>query len=168
MVKDRCMDILHNEEDAQDLAQNIFENIYGKILGLKSEGQFQIEHPKTYLSTAARNMSINERNRAIAERKKIYDMATDGSFNRFMEKGEHEVLKAGIINNEYEQAEAEIIVKAILEEQDETTRKIYFYRYRDGMTLKQIGEVVGLGKSAVEKRIKKLEEQVRVKTGAGK
>jgi DNA-binding Lrp family transcriptional regulator len=36
------------------------------------------------------------------------------------------------------------------------------------MTLEQIGEAVRLRKSAVQKRIKKLEEQVKVKTGRDK
>jgi DNA-directed RNA polymerase specialized sigma subunit len=94
-------------------------------------------------------------------------MATNGGLNWFKEKGEQgrEKWEIGIKDNGYEQVEAKIIVKAILDEQDETTRKIYFYKYHDDMTLKQIGEVVGLGKSAVQKRIKKLEEQIRVKMG---
>ena len=49
--------------------------------------------------------------------------------------------------------------------QDEINRKIYFYKYHDDMTLEQIGEVVGFRKSAVQKRLKNLEEQVRVKMG---
>ena len=72
-------------------------------------------------------------------------------------------MERGIIENGYYQDEAETIVKAILDEQDEKNRKIYFYKYRDDMTLEEIGKVVGLGKSAVQKRIKILEKQVKVR-----
>lgn len=166
MVKTRCMAILRNEEDAQDMAHDIF----GKILELKSKGQLQIPFPKTYLSTAAKNMGINKKKRARKELIEIYNIASGGSLNWFKDKGEQgrEKWEAGITDNGYDQIEAEIIVKAILDEQDETTRKIYFFKYHDGMTLEQIGEVVGLKKTAVYERIKALEKQVRLKLGAGK
>jgi len=163
MVFNRCFYMLGNREDAQDAAHNVFE----KIQELKSKGRLHVPYPKTYLSTAARNMGINKKKRARRELNEIYDMATNGSLNWFRDKGEQgqEVWETGIADNGYDQVEAEIIVRAILDEQDETTCKIYFYRYHDDMTLEQIGEVVGLKKSAVQKRIKNLEEQVRLKMG---
>ena len=153
LVFNRCLYILGNREDAQDAAHNVFE----KIQELKSKGRLKIPYPKTYLSAAARNMGINKKKRARRELNEIYDMATGGSLNLFRDKGEQEreVWETGIADNGCDQVEAEIIVKAILDEQDETSRKIYFYKYHDEMTLEQIGEVVGLKKSAVQKRIKK-------------
>jgi RNA polymerase sigma-70 factor (ECF subfamily) len=167
MVYNRCLDMLGNIEDAEDAAHNVF----AKIQKLKTEGRFHTPYPKTYLYTAAENMSINKKKRARRELNEIYNMATNGSLDWFRGKGEqgHEKWEIGITDNGYDQVEANIIVKAILDEQDETTRKIFFYKYHDDMTLEQIGEVIGLKKSAVQKRIKNLEEQVRVKMGeAGK
>jgi len=163
MVFRRCLAMLGNQEDAQDAAHDVF----AKIQELKTKGRLHVPYPKTYLSTAAKNMGINKKKRARIEVNKIYDMATNESLNWFKDKGEQgrEVWEIGVIDNGYDQVEAEIIVKAILDEQDETTRKIYFYKYHDDMTLEQIAELTGLGKSAVQKRVKKLEEQVRVKTG---
>jgi len=121
----------------------------------------------------AKNMSINEIKKRDTERRqrkefiKIYDIATDETVNRILSSGEQgqKQLEMGIIDNCYEQVEAEIIVKAILEEQDEVTRKIYINKYYKDMTLEQIGEAVGLKKSAVQKRIKKLEKQVKAAWG---
>jgi RNA polymerase sigma-70 factor (ECF subfamily) len=163
LVKDRCMAILRNKEDAQDMAQSVFT----KILENKSKGKPGILHPKTYLSTMAKNMIINQKKKARRELIEIYDMATNGSLNWFMDKEDYGCKKweAGIIDRGYEQTEAKIIVKAILEEQDETTRKIYFYKYHDGLTLEQTGEIVGLGKSAVGKKVKNLEEKVKAALG---
>jgi RNA polymerase sigma-70 factor (ECF subfamily) len=163
MVYTRCLVMFGNEEDARDAAQDVFE----KIQELKSEGKLNINFPKTYLSRMATNMGINKKKRARRELNEIYNIATGGGLVWFKEKGEQgrEKCEMGVTDNGYEQAEAKIIVKAILDEQDETTRKIYFYKYHDDMTLEQIGEVVGLGKSAVHNRIKKLEEQVKRELG---
>jgi RNA polymerase sigma factor (sigma-70 family) len=163
VVYRRCLSVLGSVEDAQDAAHDVF----AKLQELTAKGQVSIPYPKTYLSTAAANMGINKKKRARKELIKIYDIATGGNLDWFREKGEQgrEKLQIGITDNGYEQVEAEIIVKAILDEQDETTRKIYFYKYHDDMTLEQIGEAVGLGKSAVHKRIKALEEQVKLKMG---
>jgi len=158
MVYRRCLSVLYNEEDAKDAAHEVF----AKIQELKTEGRFRPTFPKTYLSTAAKNMGLNIKKKARRELTRIFDMATDRSLEWFGERGEQgrEKWEAGIIDNGYERINAEIIVKIILKEQDETTRRIYFYKYHDNMTLEQIGEAVGLGKSAVQKRVKKLEEQV--------
>jgi len=163
MVFRRCLVILGNNEDAQDSAHDVF----AKIQELKTKGDLHVPYPKTYLSKTAKNMVINKIKKARRDFNKIYDMATNGSLNWFKDKWEkgREVWELGIADNGYEQIEAEIIVQAILNEQDETTRKIYFYKYHDDMTLKEIGEVVDLSKSAVKKRIDKLEEQVKVKMG---
>jgi len=163
MVFNRCLFMLGNREDAQDAAHDVF----AKIQELKSDGRLHVPYPKTYLSTAAKNMGINKKKRARNELIKIYDMATNGSIDWFIEKGVQgqEVWEIGIADNGYDQVEAKMIVKAILDEQDDVNRKIYFYKYHDDMTLEQIGEVLNLSKSAVRKRIKKLEEQVKLKTG---
>jgi RNA polymerase sigma-70 factor (ECF subfamily) len=163
MVFNRCLVMLGNREDAQDAAHELF----AKIQELSSKGRLHVPYPKTYLSTAAKNMSINKKKRARRELNEIYDMATNGSLNWFKNKGEQgrEIWEPGVTDNGYDQVEAKMIVQAILDEQDEINRKIYFYKYHDDMTLEQIGEVVGLRKSAVQKRLKNLEEQVKLKMG---
>jgi RNA polymerase sigma-70 factor (ECF subfamily) len=170
LVYYRCLAMLGNEEDAQDMVHDVFAEIQERT----TKGLPAIDYPKTYLSTAAKNMSINKIKRAKRERDEarrelfeVYEMATNGSIERFKDKGEQEreLWRKDLAGNGYEQVEAEIIIKAILDEQDETTRTIYIYKYHDDMTLEQIGEAVGLRKSAVQKRIKKLEGQVRAAWG---
>ena len=77
-----------------------------------------------------------------------------------------ETLRGGehvFTDENFERVEAELLVKAVLEGEDEKTRDICFMSYRDKMTLEQIGEAVGLKKSAVGKRLKNLEKTVRLK-----
>jgi len=159
MVYRRCLSILHNEEDAKDMAHEVF----AKIQELKTDGRFHTSFPKTYLSTAAKNMSFNQKKKARREFLHIYNIATDVSLDWFKGSGEQgpEKWELNIIDNGYEQNEAEKIKKTILEKQDEITRRIYFYKYHDNLTLKQIGEAVGLKKSAIHKRVQNLEKQFK-------
>jgi RNA polymerase sigma factor (sigma-70 family) len=147
------------------MAQKVFICIHR----LSSKGEFDIlrQKPEPYLNKAARNMSLNEIKRKRSELNKLYDFATSESIKGLISKFENGqmVKEQYITDSDYEQVEAEIIIEAILAEQDETTRKIYFYKYHDDMVLKQIGELVGLKKSAVQKRIKKLEKQVKAVLG---
>jgi len=164
LVYNRCLAILGNREDAQDVAHDVFE----KIQEQKAKGVLNIPYPKTYLSRAAANMGINKKKRARRELIEVYKMATDGSLKWFIDKGGEEgkeKWEAGIVDNGYDQIEAQIIVKTILSEQDETTRKIYIYKYLHDMTLEDIGEAVGIKKSSVYERIKKLEKQVMLQIG---
>jgi len=161
-----CRKMFRNEEDIKDMINDVFEY----ILKRKSKGN-PIRHP-TYLPMLVRNRGINKKKReARRELIEIYDMAANVSLKLIKEKGKQgqEIGEIGVIDKGRDQVEAEIIVKAILDKQDETTRKIYFYKYHHDMTLEQIGEAVGLKKSAVQKRIKNLEKQARAEMGkAGK
>jgi len=164
LVYNRCLAILGNREEAQDVAHDVFE----KIQEQKAKGILNIPYPKTYLSKAATNMGINKKKRARRELIEIYKMATDGSLKWFLEKGGEEgkeKWEAGIVDNGYDRVEAQIIVKAILDEQDETTRKIYICKYLNDMTLEEIGKEVGIRRSSVHERIKKLEKKVRLIIG---
>ena len=73
LVKRRCFSILRNEEDAKDIANDVFE----KIHKLKTEGKI-IDYPKTYLSRMAENMSKDKIKEDSKERKELielYDIA---------------------------------------------------------------------------------------------
>jgi len=162
LVYRRCLTVFHNKEDAEDMVHKVFYKLHER----KTAGKLDIKNPdpKPYLNRMATNMSINKIKKTKNAREnliKIYHMATDEIINRILGKDEQEVLEAAFIGIGYKKNEAVIIVKAILNEQDETTRKIYFYYYHDDMTLEQTGEAIGLKKSAVHKRLKKLEKQVK-------
>jgi RNA polymerase sigma-70 factor (ECF subfamily) len=168
MVIRRCRKILHNDEEARDAAHDVFEKLLEK--------KRIIDYPKSYLYEMATNMGINKIKKRRNEICRLYAIATDVSINRVKERGEEEVkelfrkeIKTEDISNEiftdesYEQIEAKILVDALMNEEDDMTRVIYFMRYHDEMGYEDIGEAVGLSKSGVEKRLKKLEERIKIK-----
>jgi len=169
MVLRRCREILRNTEDAEDAAQDVFTKFYEK------EGSFDIR-PEGFgglLSKMAVNKSLNQyrKNRMVACQ--FYALATNVSLNRVRGMGTGDIydklsstkVESDGFPDDSEQVINSLFVKAILEEEDEKTRGIYYMYYRDRMPLKEIGELVGLSTAAVHKRLKKLENTARSKLG---
>jgi len=183
MIFRRCMAILHKEADADDATQEVFANFFEK------EGRFEIR-PEGFgglLSKMAGYMSFNQlrKNRMVACQ--LYALATNVSLNRIRDQkgmgtgdiyyelsifSSTENKNSDILSStgfpddkESEQVVDRLFVEALLEEEDEKTRDIYFLRFRDNMTFEEIGEVVGLSTAAVHKRFKKFVNTVRLKLG---
>jgi RNA polymerase sigma factor (sigma-70 family) len=180
MVYRCCRKIFHNHEDAEDMAQNVFE----KLLLLKKEGRLEILSPRGpggLLAKMAANMSFTRLSRVKEEYLAIYKWVSEVNFAqvRNMELGEiWNLLKSNSVGEYVDKKnifmdgssgllEAELFVKALLEDQDEKMLEICFLRYRDGLTLEEIGRFVGLKKSAVEKRLKKIDRLIALKLGKG-
>ena len=184
LVYRRCRDILRSEEDARDAAHDVFE----RLLRLDADGRLVIrseEGPKALLSAMAATTSLDEIRRKRKDALKLYGAATNASLSRLKDLSGGEVwdllrthdfgegacspcTHGEHARGEYEQIEANLLVQGLLREEDEKTRAIIYMRYYDGMTYEEIGEVVGLKKSAVESRQKKFEERARVKLGKDK
>jgi len=164
LVFRRCLRLLRNYEEAENAANTVFEKIWRK--------EDEIYFPSSYLYRMATNMGLKQIKKTRMEAALIYTEATNISINRLKEKGEGEIkqllrnekiLNKDFKDKSYEQIEAEMIIDTVLKEEDKITRVIYILFYHDGMTYKQIGEVIGFSKSAVEKRIRKLEKNVKKK-----
>jgi len=166
LVFRRCLELLRNNEDAENAANTVFEKLFSK--------QDEIYYPSSYLYRMSTNMGLKQIKKRKMEAAFIYTEATNTSINRLKEKGEGEIRQ--LLRNEklmninkyfedksYEQIEAEMIVEAVLKEEDEITRVIYVLLYHDDMTYKDIGKIVGLSISTVEKRIRKLEKNIKQK-----
>jgi len=173
MVFRRCMEILRNTEDAEDAAQDVFE----KFLCVKRKGRFDIrsEGFGGLLSIMARNKSINQLRKNRRDACRLYALATNVSLNRIRDMGTRDIYdilaspkveSGGSPDDKVgDQVADKLFVEAVLKEEDEKNRDIYFMYYRDGMTLKEIGENVGLSKDGVQKRRIKLENKIRLKLG---
>jgi len=189
MVLRCCMKILHDDYNAENAAQDVFEKLYR----LKVEGRFDIrsEGLKGLLSKMAENNSINQLRKKRREACRFFAMATNVSLNRVRDQVLEKDAGTGEIwalftnkddprrtykhGKDYygdklvstssadNQVVDQLFLEAILKEEDEKTRNIFFMRERYNMTLKEIGEIVGLSTAAVDKRLKKFEKQARSK-----
>jgi RNA polymerase sigma-70 factor (ECF subfamily) len=142
MVIRRCRGILRDEDEALDVVQDVFLNL------IRAEAKLKDLFPSSLL----------------------YTMATNACLNRLRKK-KREVLSVFSDKEEYfaradegfERVEARIFLEAILKEESEENRAVYFMYHADGMTLKEIGEAVGLSASGVRKRLGAFKSRVSSK-----
>ena len=145
MVIRRCWKILGNEDDALDAVQDVFLNLLR--FKLRLQGRF----PSSLLYTMATNVCLNRL------RKKKREILKDFSH-----------IKEDLLSYRdegFDQVDAELLLEDILKDESEMNRVICFMYYADGMTLKEIGDVVGLSISAVHKRLEAFKSRARSNLG---
>ena len=147
MVIRRCRGILKSEEDALDAVHDVFVNL------LKGELRLHDRFPSSLLYTMATNVCLNRL------RKKKWEKSID--FSGDLSAGE-EALFSGA-DEGFDQVEAELVLEGILKDESEMNRAICFMYHADGMTLKEIGEAVGLSISGVRKRLEAFKSRARLK-----
>jgi RNA polymerase sigma-70 factor (ECF subfamily) len=142
MVIRRCRRILGNGEDALDAAHDTFVNL------LRGEAKLHDRFPSSLLYTMATNICLNRL------RKTKRETPRDFSGDEYL----------FFTNDEgFAQTEAKLLLEDILKDESETNRAIYFMYYADGMTLKEIGEAVGLSISGARKRLEAFKSRAQLK-----
>ena len=146
MVIRRCRKILKNEDEALDAVQEVFLNL------IRQESKLIDRFPSSLLYTMATNTCLNRL------RKKKREISSYFS-------GEEESLLW--VDDGFDQVEAEMLLETILKDESEMNRAICFMYHADGMTLKEIGEAVGLSFSGVKKRLDAFKIRAKVKLQSG-
>ena len=142
MVIRRCRNILKNEEEALDAAQDVFLNLLKAKINL--HGLF----PSSLLYTMATNNCLNRLRKRKQENNKEISQEIEAQFS---------------IDEGFDRVEAGILLEAILKDESEKNRAILFMYHVDEMTLKEIGEISGLSIAGVRKRLESLKNRVRLK-----
>ena len=145
MVIRRCRRILGNGEDALDAVHDVFVNLLRVKLRLSDR------YPSGLLYTMATNVCLNRLRRKKRE--------TPGDLS-----GYHEALFF-CEDGGFDQVDAELLLEAILKDESEINRTICFMYHADEMTLREIGEAVGLSISGVRKRLEAFKSRARLKAG---
>jgi RNA polymerase sigma-70 factor (ECF subfamily) len=132
MVIRRCRQMLKCEDDALDAAQDVF------VCLINAKMRLHGQYPSSLLYTMATNTCLNR----IRQKKSRGEISSD--------TGD---VAMPVTDSAYDKVEARLIMDAILKTESESTRAICFMYHADGMTLKEIGEAVGLSISGVRKRL---------------
>ena len=152
MVFRRCSFMLKNEEEALDAAQDVFVNLLRHKK--KLHGQFL----SSLLYTIATNICLNR-----LRRRKI--LGIDASF--YATSVSEENSSFGSNDPEFERIEGNMIMDAILKDESESTRAICFMYHGDGMTLREIGELMDMSISGVRKRLVNFNARAKLKLEGG-
>lgn len=145
MVIRRCRKILGNDDDAMDAVHDVFVNL------LQAKPRLHGSFPSSLLYTIATNICLNRIRKY--KREVLLDFSGDKENLFFNEDGG------------FSQVEAELVLEAILRDESKTNRVIYYMYFADEMTLKEIGEAVGLSISGVRKRLEAFKKRTRLKMG---
>ncbi|MDR0457243.1 MAG: sigma-70 family RNA polymerase sigma factor [Treponema sp.] len=142
MVIRRCRKILGNGDDAMDAVHDVFVNL------LRARPRLHGQFPSSLLYTMATNMCLNRLRKKKKESPR--DIFAEGEAFFSVDEG-------------FDQVETKLILEAILKDESEMNRSICFMYHVDGMTLKEIGEAVGLSITGVRKRLEAFKSRARLK-----
>jgi RNA polymerase sigma-70 factor (ECF subfamily) len=144
MVFRRCRQMLGNEDDALDAVHDVFIRL------LRAEKSLHGRFPSSLLYTIATNICLNR----IRGKKRRPEVAVD-----------FEALSLFRDDGRYGEVEARLIMEGILKHETALTRTICFMYHADGMTLKEIGEAVGMSISGVRKRLVSFNARAKIRLG---
>jgi RNA polymerase sigma-70 factor (ECF subfamily) len=143
MVLRRCRAMLGNEEDALDAAQDVFVKV------LRAKKRLHGQFPSSLLYTIATNTCLNR----IRWKKRQGEARA----------GEPGSPEQPVHDRAYDQVEEDMVMDAILKTESETTRTMCFMYHADSMTLKEIGEALGMSISGVRKRLAAFSIRARIR-----
>jgi RNA polymerase sigma-70 factor (ECF subfamily) len=149
MVFRRCSSLLKNKEEALDATQDVFVNL------LRHSKRLNGRFLSSLLYTIATNVCLN----------RLRKLKFQGGNKN---DGEQDLLEYGSIDPQYERVEENLIMDTILLNESKSTMAICFMYHRDGMTLREIGDVTGLSISGVRKRLLTFNARVKLKLEGGR
>jgi len=148
MVVRRCQRLLRDREKAVDAMHDVFVEV------LKREGALEVEFPSALLFRTATNVCLN---RLRSERRRPGDGA----------QAEDELLlRIAALDEPAGQSDARSILGKLFAREQPSTRTIAVLHFVDGLTYEEVAAEVGLSVSGVRKRLRVLQERLRVLDGA--
>ncbi len=136
MVLRRCRQLLQDEEDALDVAQDVFVRL------LRHRRRLTELYPSSLLYRMATNLSLNR----LRDRRRQPALPGDDVLCRI----------AGMNN-----LDAPLFLERLFGRHPESTRTIAVLHYVDGMTLEQVARECGMSVSGVRKRLRTLRASLR-------
>lgn len=152
MVFRRCSSMLKNEEEALDAAQDVFVNL------LRHSKRLNNQFLSSLLYTIATNICLNRLRVRKVQLKTWENRKTMPLLAR-----ENDSYEPCSIDSQFERIEDSMLMDAILQGESESTRAICFMYHGDGMTLREVGDVMGLSVSGVRKRLLAFNARAKVK-----
>jgi len=150
MVFRRCSFLLKNEEEALDAAQDVFVNL------LRNSKRLHDQFLSSLLYTIATNICLNR----LRRRKLLGGSGESQAFST-------EEIEPGNVDPEFNRVEDKMLMDLILMDESESTRSICLMYHGDGMTLREIGDVMGLSISGVRKRLVAFSARAKLKLDGG-
>jgi RNA polymerase sigma-70 factor (ECF subfamily) len=134
MVLRRCRQLLRDEDEAMDTAQDVFVQL------LRHRQRLTDQYPSSLLYRIATNLCLNR----IRDRRRDPDLPGDALLNQVARRDDLDDL------------DAPILLERLFGRHPESTRTMAVLHYLDGMTLEQVARECGMSISGVRKRLRGL------------
>ena len=131
MVLRRCRRLLGNEEEARDVAQEVFARL------LRHRERLSGRYPSSLLYRMATNLSINR----LRDRRREPALPGDAVLDQIARM---------------EDMDAPVLLDRLFGRHPESTRTMAVLHYVDGMTLEEVARECGMSVSGVRKRLRGL------------
>ena len=131
MVLRRCRRLLGDEDDALDVAQEVFVRL------LTQQHRLSGQYPSSLLFRIATNLSLNR----LRDRRRAPQLPGDEVLHRI-----------AVLND----PDAPLLLDRLFGTQPESTRTMAVLHHVDGMTLEQVARECGMSVSGVRKRLRAL------------
>lgn len=143
-IYSKCISMLRDEALAQDATQEVFSKIFLNLAKFSGKSKFS-----TWVYSITYNYCIDY----IRRTKKKKSIFTD-DIERLPDVAE-EVTDEELLSMEVFQ------LKKVLEKLKIGDKTILLMKYQDGMSIKEIGELIGKTESAVKMKIKRAKEKAK-------
>ena len=145
LVYNKCYGFAKSEDEAEDLTQDVFLQLFIKLRAFKGKSKFS-----TWLYSFTYNFCVNYVNRN--KQRKIRDKSVQ------VENSEHKLTEEVPDESLYEM-KADKLKKA-LEQISPEEKSILLLKYQDGASIKELVTLMELGESAVKMRLKRAKERL--------
>lgn len=135
MVLRRCRRLLRNEDDAMEVAQEVF------VALAKNRRRLDDRFPSSLLFRMATNLSLNR----IRDRRHHPVMPGDEVLHRIAS---------------WKDLDTPLFLDALFRRQPASTRTMAVVHFVDGLTLEQVARITGMSVSGVRKRLRGLRQRL--------
>lgn len=144
LVFNKCYGFAKDEEEAKDLAQDVFLKLFVKLASFKGESKFS-----TWLYSFTYNHCVNyvTRNTAKKLEKQSVDYADIENISDVEDESDFLTMKVDQL-------------KTALEIISPDDKMILVLKYQESLTIKDIESLLDIGESAVKMRIKRAKEKL--------
>ena len=146
LVYNKCYGFARDEHEAKDLTQDVFLKLFVKLASFKGKSKFS-----TWLYSFTYNHCVNyvTRNTAKKFEKQAVDYKDIENLSEDNEDDDKSFLSMKVDK-----------LKVALELISPEEKMILLMKYQDFLTIKEIGEALGIGQSAVKMRIKRAKDKL--------
>lgn len=141
MVVRRCRQLLGDEEEARDAAQDVFVQL------LRHQHRLEDRYPSSLLFRIATNLCLNR----IRDRRRTPTLPGDAFLDRIARRDD---------------LDAPLVLDRLFRRHPVSTRTMAVLHYQDGMTLEQVARELDMSASGVRKRLRGLRSCLREMEGA--